>query len=294
MTELNTASNYSGSVRPSQSLTNIYTNPNNFTGLTVTGRTADSISVSYTSSKCAGYVYLYYKAEGSSSWSSQYCGYGYTSETTYSRTISSLTPATKYQLKIRAYNANNNNYTETSEVTKRTMPAIPADFKVRAQNGSLRLTWTKPAGTNHYYLINYRKKGDSTWKNYWVNASDSETTMTRFDSSNNERWALGSEYEFRICTQHDTSGSSGGEAMYSEWSDIKTFWTPPPAVSNLSIYSDDGMGTVILRYYCPSPSGSSGISGIDMYVNGSYQTMPTYTSGSYVYFTYKILFTVNV
>ena len=287
VTELNTGSSYSSGERPSRT-TEAYTNPNNFTGLTATDRTADSISVSYTSSNCAGYVYLYFKAEGSSSWSTQYCGSTYTSGNTYPRTLSNLTPATKYQIKIRAYNANGSDYTETSEITRRTLPAIPADFRVRAQDGNLRLTWTKPAGTNHYYLINYRKKGDSTWKNYWVNASNSETTMTRFDSSNNERWALGSEYEFKICTQHDTSGSSGGEAMYSEWSDIKTFWTPPPAVSNLSIYSDDGMGTVILRYYCPSPSGSSGISGIDMYVNGSYQTMPTYTSGSYVYFTYKI------
>lgn len=291
VTELNTASNYSGSVRPSQSLTNIYTNPNNFTGLSVTGRTADSISVSYTSSLCTGSVYLYYKAEGSSSWSSQYCGSNYTSAKTYSRTISSLIPATKYQIKIRAYNANGSNYTETSEVSKRTMPAIPGDFKVRAQDGALILSWTKPAGTNHYYQVNYRKygEGDSAWKNWWVRASDSETTMSRLNSSGNENWAFGTQYEFRIRTQHDTSGSSSGEALYSEWSTIKTFWTPPPAVSNLSIYSDDGMGTVILRYYCPSTSGvSSGISGIDMYVNGSYQTMPTYTAGSYVYFTYKI------
>lgn len=269
--------------KPTQYFTDIYTNPAAFYSLTADERLSTSIKLSYYNKPTASSAYLYYKKTSDSSWLSIKLGSSFSGEGNWKKTVSGLTAATEYQFKIRSYNPNGIDFIESSVYSCRTIPATPTNFAIKANNGNLTATWTQTEGEFEYYLINFRKKGSSdSWTNWWRYKGNSQIDIT------SDQFVKGTEYEFRIRTMYQYNTSTD----YSEcsaWSSTIYFWTPPPEITNLSVYSDDGMGKLILRYYCPSTSGvPSGISGADLYLNDSYKEEVTFNSGSYVYYTYNI------
>ena len=131
-------------------------------------------------------------------------------------------------------------------------------------------------------MVYYKKNSETSWSNSdWVYGTS--TTSKKLTGL-----AANTKYDFRVISNYDYNegdanyGSSSNDNMDSADSSIITFYTPPAPVTDVKLWSDDGMGTVIVKY---TPSVSTG--NVDVFVNGTYYTWQSSTS-SPSYVTIKI------
>ena len=244
----------------SYATTGTYTCPTVPRGFNLSTYTTTSQTYIWTApvSGCSGY-YLYYKKTTESSWSSKYIT---SSSTSY--TLTNLTPGTKYDVYLKAYNYSTGYSNDTSQYHYYVTTAAPTGVAVRASNGGTYVSWNAPTGLASEYRVYYRNSSGT--ENYI-------STTNRYYTF--ETLSKESYYTFYV----------KAKSSYSEWSaasDSVSFWTPPEGISSLSIYSDDGMGTYILRYYCPNTTYGAQI---DLFVNDVYICMPTFTQGTWVNYT---------
>ena len=247
-----------------------YTKPNAPTNLKVSSRTTTSITYSWTApTGNFGRYDLMWKKVGSS----VNATYISTDKTSY--TINNLSAGEQYEAYLRVCpvddttTMNLNAAATTSTIKNYTRPNAPTGLSAAYDNGNVKLSWTKPTGSQNYYYVLYRKTGSTgSWSGNFIGGTYNSYTFENLHDYN--------DYDFKV--QSNCYNSSAGEDIYSDDSTIVTKRTPPPAVSSASLYTDDGMGNIQVKYTFPSFTSAN--MEVDFYINGTYIC---YTgSGSYV------------
>ena len=267
------------------------TNPAAPTGVKVTSKTGNALVQWTKSAGNENYFNIYYKKSTADTWScTGYLNLG-AGATQYE--LSGLTCGTKYDFKVNSKysytsgdnyvsTANNLISTDSSSFSFVTDPGVPTHVYAAASEGDVIVHWDKPAGNENYHMVYYKKNSETSWSNSgWV--SGTTTTSKKLTGL-----AADTKYDFKVISNYDYNvgdanyGSSSNDNMVSADSAIYSFYTPPAPVTNMSLWSDDGMGTVIVKY---TPSVSTG--NVDVFVNGTYYTWQSSTS-SPSYVTIKI------
>ena len=135
--------------------------------LKVTKTAATSISLSWSKVKNADkYIVEVYKNK---KWTK------YKSVTGTSLTVKSLSAATSYKFRVRAYNSENEVYSEYSDtLTAKTRVATVKGLKISSvKSTSLKLSWSKVTGAEGY--VAYYSTDNKTWKKI---SSTSKTSVT--------------------------------------------------------------------------------------------------------------------
>lgn len=247
-------------------ISSCYTKPNEPTAFTLDSRTATSLTFKWTKpvGTFTGYR-LYYKKHTDSSYSSVTPG---SSATNY--TISNLSPGQIYDAYLVAYTNADSNYSSTSTLTKATKPGTPGYPSVSVVNGGTKVSWGASLNGATKYYVYYKPSSSTTWSN--INTTNTSYTFSNTSLSN------GIQYNFKVVAYNYINS----ESLYSEETSSRSFYTPPAAISTtVTIYSDDAMGTVIIRWL--NPSSKTDTSGINVYLDNetSYQAYVTFSAGSY-------------
>ena len=256
----------------SASIQNYYTKPNEPVGFAFTNRTATSMTFSWTkpSGSFSGYK-LYYKT-GNNSYAVKTLS---TSQTSY--TLSGLSPATTYNVYLDTYVSSATNNSSSSEITKPTLPGTPGSFNVVGSGTGTKLSWTAPTNGAAGYNVYFKAPASNTW------IGPFPTPYTSYTFAN-DKLSNGVQYSFCV-TAYKTVNS---ESLESAATSTMTFYTPPASLNEKpKIYSDDGMGTVVIRWQ--NPPSRTDVSGINIYLDNSYMTyISSFSAGSYVTATIKI------
>ena len=246
--------------------------PNAPTSLTCSSRTTDSITVSWTNPANYTGVILYYRKSGSS----------YSSETitkgNSSYKITGLTAGAKYDVYLRAYNNSSSYYyTNTSSITTCTIPATVSGLSASASEGGTKISWTASTGSKDYYSVYYKLSSSSNWTlaSNTVSSSSTSYTFTNGELSNN------SNYNFKVLGRSYSSYNSS--YIESGAYNTTSFYAPPAGLSNVSLYSDDGLGTVRIKFYTSSSSTY-----VDVFVSGTYVNYGYFSGAGYKYITVTI------
>lgn len=248
-----------------------YMAPYSVSGLSVSSRTTSSITYSWSNPSNYTGMYFFYKPSSSSYYNSLALSKGSTSYT-----LKNLTGGTKYDVYIMTYNYSTSYSTTSTVITRATTPNAVSGVSARVYEGDVVLSWSNPGGNRDYYEVCYRKRGNSSWTT--ENSSISSGTLTL--TIPNSTFTPNTQYDFRVRAK-----VSDASTLYSADSNIPSFYAPPRGISDMSVYSDDGLGTIIIRYYLPSGSGSSGI---DLFVNNEYKACKSDSAAGYNYWTFKI------
>lgn len=247
---------------------NSYTKPNEPVNFKFHSRTANSITFTWSkpSGSFGGYT-LYYKTSNNS-YSSKTIA---SSETSY--TLTGLSPATIYNVYLESYISDEANSSASSVLTKPTLPGIPKSFSVRASGVDTYVSWSAPTNGASGYNVYYKAPSASNW------FGPMQTSSTNYTFANNIL-SNGVQYSFYV-TAYKTVNS---ESLESEGTSTKTFYTPPAELNVTStIYSDDGMGTIIIRW--KNPNNRTDVTGINVYLDNSstWQTyLNSFSAGNYV------------
>ena len=248
-------------------------------GLSVSSRTSTSVTLNIVQGYANGGTYVYYKKHSDSSYSSVYTGNS--SSGSYTYTISNLASGVKYDIYATSWYGESTNSAASSVTYSVTDPAAPTGVKVIAKEGNVVVQWTKSTGNENYYSISYKKSSDSTWSSTsYLNLG---VGATQYELSG---LSTGIKYDFKVNSKYYYSSGdnyvSSANNIISADSSIFSYTTPPAPVTNLSIWQDDGMGTVTIKYKANANNNS-----VDIFVNGVYKAWTT-SAGSNTY-TYKTL-----
>ena len=167
--------------------------------LKVTKTAATSISLSWSKVKNADkYIVEVYKNK---KWTK------YKSVTGTSLTLKSLSAATSYKFRVRAYNSENEVYSEYSDtLTAKTRVATVKGLKVSSvKSTSLKLSWSKLTGAEGY--VAYYSTDNKTWKKI---SSTSKTSVTVKNLKGKKT------YYFKVRGYSRTNG----KAIYGSYSSV--------------------------------------------------------------------------
>lgn len=279
---------------------NYGTRPNAPYNCTFTSATTNSITFSCTLDKCDG-LYLYYKRHADPGYTSTYLCYSSGDNVPYTKTIYGLTAGAKYDMYLSAYNNNINNYADSLPASWVTTPAAPTGVIAKAHEGNTVVSWNNAGGDTNRYKVYYKKNSDTEWT-----LGDTVTAL----SCELTDLLPSTKYDFKVVSNYyyyRTRRAKEGGYLYSPYyvagrynidssdSSTFTFTTPPAPVTNLSIWQDDKMGKVTIKY-TPNSSNNS----VDIFVNGSPTTW-TSSSSPTTYYTFTIpnyqrskIYTINV
>ena len=261
-------------------------------GLSISSQTTTSIVVNITQGFANGGTYLYYKKHSDSTYTSIYTGNS--SSGSYNYTISGLTPGIKYDIYGSSWYGESSNDAIRDTIYHVTSPAAPSGVVAKAKEGNTVVTWNKTAGNENYFNIYYKKNSDSSWSsigylNLGVGATQYELTGL----------TAGTKYDFKVVSKYyyssGTNYVSSANNLISADSSTFSYTTPPEPVTNLRIWQDDKMGTIVIKF-TPNAAKNS----VDIFVNGAATTW-TSCSGSEVEKVIKIsnyqrskTYTINV
>ena len=259
------------------SITGVYTRPYAPTNFSLSSRTASSMKFAWTkpSGTYTGYVLKYKKSTDSS----------YTtvepSKTATSYTINNLSPGTIYNAYLVAYNPNSSSnmyLASTSTITNATPLAAPTNLKTEMGNGNIILSWNAPtnasSNTTEYLVTHISADGEGT----------ARTTKTSYEYPINQSDA-GTTVKFKV----QAINTLNSETLESAYSSIKEIIVPPAKLefnSLPSIWSDDGMGTVILHWV--NKTGRTDVAGIYIYIGTTRLATVSYRNGATVNQVVKI------
>lgn len=264
----------------SAATTSCYTKPY-VASLSLSSRTYNSLTYSWSKpSGTVGGYYFYYKKSSDSSYSRVALS---SSTTTY--TIN--TEGGKiYNAYLITYGSDTSNYATSSTFTKATPLATPGSFSVYQDGDGTKVSWSAPtnasSSTTTYYLY-YKLSSSSSWSSKTVSGTSYKFANTDL---------TGGGYYYFYVNAYNYINSEG---LYSVNTSTSYFYAPPRALGvTPSIYSDDGMGTVILKW--TNPTGRSDIGGINIYVDSApnidHQNyagyVSSYTNGAVVKIKIKI------
>ena len=241
--------------------TNCRTYPTAATSLATTSRSTTSISLQW--KKPSGTFsdqILYYRKSTDSSWSST----NWLGTSATSTTINNLTPGATYYVYVYDYSYSTSYANSCSSITTYTTPEKPTNVKVVASNGGTKVSWTAPSGVVSGYYLHY--KSGSSWTSKTV--SGTSYTFGNTDLSNNTK------YDFKVYSYATVSSSE---------SSTVSFYTPPAQLTNGSVYQDDGMGTITVRFYTSASSTY-----VDVFLDGTYVGYTSYSGSGYKTYTYSI------
>lgn len=245
-------------------ITSIDTIPAAASSFALYSRTNTSLTFSWSkpTGGISGYI-LYYSSNGSS-----YTSIPLTSDKT-SYTINSLSQGTYYYAYLRSYYNNETNKSDTSTLLKGTNPGTPTNFSVSIYNEGTKISWSSPSsGGASQYKVYYKLNNSSSY-------SSVTTTGTSYTFANTDLSA-GVYYNFYVTTIKTINS----ENLESAGTSVKSIYTPPKQLTFSTypyIYQDDGMGTITLRWW--NYSGRGDVSGIYIYLDGSYYTSVSYLDG---------------
>ncbi len=245
--------------------------PNAPTGLKCSSRGNDFITVSWTNPSNYTGVILYYRKSGSS-----YSSVSITKGNT-SYKITGLTAGAKYDIYLLAYNYSTTYSTTSSSITTCTIPATVSGLSASASEGGTKISWTASTGSKDYYSVYYKLSSSSDWKlaSNTVSSSSTSYSFTNGELSNN------SNYNFKVLGR--SYSSYNGSYIESGSYNTTSFYAPPAGLSNVSLYSDDGLGTVRIKFYTSSSSTY-----VDVFVSGTYVNYGYFSGTGYKYITVTI------
>ncbi len=244
-----------------------FTKPN-APSLSVDSHTTTSVTLKVTGS----WYKIYYKPHSSSTWTAS-----------SSKTISGLTSGIKYDFYARAVYYTTSNSSDSTTISCITDLATPSGVYATVKEGDIIVHWTKPSGNENYFKVYYQKNGDSSWSNTgWriLGSGATQTTLTGLTASTKYNFKVQSNYDY---SSGDDYYSSNNDNCVSSESDVCSLYTPPAPVTNMSLWSDDLMGTVIVRYK-PSVSTNS----VDVFVNDVYKDTGSKTTDDEGYCYWKV------
>ena len=248
-----------------------YTKCNAVTGVSLSSRTTNSLKISWTN-PTGDYtgVRLYYKQSSASANSYSYISM--TKDST-SYTLSNLTAGTSYDVYLASYYYSTS-YLVTSTSTgsgssyplkKATNPNVPTGLSVaRNSSAGLTVSWSAPGtGSKTGYRLYYKTSSATSW-------SYKDTTSTSYSFGNTDL-TNSTEYNFYVLSYYTVNS----ETLFSSATSTKSYYTMPAAISSsyCSVYSDDTMGNIVVRWYNPSSS----LAGVKVYL-GSSNSYAAYTT----------------
>ena len=237
---------------------------------TSTDRTTSSITYTWTNptSNYSG-VRLYYKASSSSSYSYIPMSSGATSYT-----LTGLSTGTSYDVYFASYYYSSS-YLSTSNTTgcsasyplkTSTKPGVPgAPSFARTSSAGIKLSWSAPSDGNVTgYYIYYKRHSSSSYSYY-------TSTTNRYCEIGNTSLANTTQYDFYVVSYY----TANSETVFSGVGTAKSYYTMPAAISSsyYSVYCDDTMGNIVIRWYNPSYESS----GVNVYLDSN-SSYTTYTS----------------
>ena len=250
-----------GWISKESSVSKFSTRPNAAENFRVTGRTETSLTFTWTKPEGNfSYYYLYYKKSSASAYTSQYIE----SKDTTSYTITGLDNSTIYNAYLKTIPSTTyaSYSSATSTITNITTPVFNTitGVKVRANYGYVTVSWDKPVGPQSRYRVYYKKTNDTEWN--YSNVTNSNTLYKTFTGLDKI-----TQYDFKVVAGYYNSRYDI-EVYHDEDSEIVSFYTPPPAVTSATIISDDGMGTITVKY--KNPTYPNGKCGVDFFVGDTY------------------------
>lgn len=217
---------YSGTdgVSSYSSTQTITTAPDKVTGLTVSTRGINSLSVSWNGAAGATFYIVQRRASGGSFSS-------LSNKSSNSFTDSGLTPNTTYEYRIKSANSFGTSDSYSSIVSDKTgiVPSAPTLSMSSRTINSTSFSWNNISGVSGYYLD--VKIGSAAWTSL-PNQNSSATSFTHTGLSQ------GTTYSYRIRSYISYTGSDG-ISSYSSTLQILTL-TKLSAPSGFSISSSDG------------------------------------------------------
>ncbi len=218
-----------------------YTKPS-APSISVDSRGTNSVTLNFSASSNNGSI-IYYKKHSDTSWSS--VSVGTTTSTT--KTISGLESGIKYDFYATSCYVSASNISTSSTIYAVTNLAQPSGLYATVYEGDVTLHWDR-AGDANYFYIYYKKHTDTTWSTVSSSYLGMGTTQYTFTGLNNY-----TQYDFKIKSNYCYNSSwsqyvSSYNDLYSPESEVCSLWTPPSPVTNMSLWSDDGMGTIIVKY----------------------------------------------
>ncbi len=255
----------------SQASITSYTRPNAVTNLRTTSQTTDSLTLNWT--KPANNVdnyYLYYKKSTSSSYS--YLNISNANTTSY--TLTGLTAGTKYDVYITSYYKNYGTSCTVVSNGNVTYPLAPTNVTATIDSGKVKISWTVPEGSPNYFNVYYSTSNSSSSASS-IGWQNSTATSYTFSSG---ALPVGQKYYFWVKSDYWKDDVD----LISSFSSSTYIYTPPQAASSVSIYADDGMGNIRLKWTNPS-APASGSNKAYIYVGGNQRTYMNCSNGSVQY-----------
>ena len=201
-----------------------------------------------------------------------------TSGKTTSYTKKSLSSATKYTYKIKAYDKQGSKkvyseysstksaYTKPSKVTLSSLSDV--------STSSVKIKWKKVSRADGYVI--YQKKADGKYEKIKTITSGKTTSYTKKSLSS------GTKYTYKIRAYV----KSGSDKVYGEYSSTKSTYTKP---SKVTISSVSAVSSTSVKIKWKKVSNADGYVIYQKKANGEYEKIKTITSGSTTSYTKKSL-----
>lgn len=226
--------------------------PGQVTGLTASGATASTMTLSWTAPSSGGTPTAYtvnYQVTGAGSWTS-----ATTSASASPFTVTGLSASTSYEFEVIATNSGGSG-TASSTVTASTgaataAPGAPTNLAAsEATSSTMELTWSAPGsgGTVSGYSAYFKLHSGSTWSLATAGLAASATSYTVTGL------ASGTSYDFYVAANSAGSGSTSSSTVTASTTTI----AGPNAVTALAAGTVTNF-TVPLSWTAPAIDGSHG------------------------------------
>lgn len=240
--------------------------PGQVTGLTASGATSSTMTLSWTAPSSGGTPTAYtvnYQVTGAGSWTS-----ATTSASGSPFTVTGLSASTSYEFEVIATNSGGSG-TASSTVTASTgaataAPGAPTNLAAsEATSSTMELTWSAPGsgGTVSGYSAYFKLHSGSTWSLATAGLAASATSYTVTGL------ASGTSYDFYVAANSTGSGSTASSTVTASTTTI----AGPNAVTALAAGTVTNY-TVPLSWTAPAIDGSHGAAAtytIQYCINGS-------------------------